>query len=115
MDVMFKTLKVQLGVAEADKSIDVQIQFALDSAVETVLNYCGIEEIPEGLTISLIRMAMAIYRNEQPGDSSNPQAVKSISEGDTSTSFSDIMTQSFRDSLLNNYKKQLNRYRKVVF
>ena len=62
-----------------------------------------------------MRMAMDLYRNEQFGDSAVPMAVKSISEGDTSTSFGTIESSGYAQTLLKNYQKQLNRYRKVGF
>ena len=91
------------------------MEFALQDAEETVKNYCNLEEIPKGLEHTVMRMAMDLYRNEQFGDSTVPMAVKSISEGDTSTSFGTIESSGYAQTLLKNYQKQLNRYRKVGF
>lgn len=108
---MFDTLKEMLGVEDKD----VQIEFALQSAKDIVTDYCNIEEIPKSLETTVIRMAMDIYRNEQPGESEKPQAVKSVSVGDTSTSFGDAASDDYAQSILKNYTKQLNRYRRVTF
>lgn len=106
-------LKSLLGVKEEEKTI--HLEFALDNAEEAVKNYCHIDTIPEGLSMTLLRMAMDIYRNERLGEAEVPQAVKSISMGDTSTSFGVTETTGYAESLLRDYKKQLNPYRRVVF
>ncbi len=108
---MFDTLKEMLGAEDKD----VQIEFALQSAKDIVTDYCNIEVIPKSLETTVIRMAMDIYRNEQPGESEKPQAVKSVSVGDTSTSFGDAASTDYTESILKNYTKQLNRYRRVTF
>lgn len=111
MSDMFATLKEMLSVEDKD----VQIEFALESAKNIVTDYCNIEEIPTSLETTVVRMAMDIYRNEQPGEAEKPQAVKSVSIGDTSTSFGDAASSDYIESILKNYTKQLNRYRRVVF
>lgn len=108
-------LKLLLGISDSDAGIDTAVEFAIDNAEETVKNYCHIDSIPEGLSTTVLRMAMEIYRNERPGESNVPQAVKSISAGDTSTSFGTVETTGYAESLLKNYKSQLNRYRKVAW
>lgn len=106
-------LKTLLGIKGEEK--DVYAEFALDSAEETIKNYCHIGEVPAGLHTTMMRMAMDIYRNERYGESGVPQTVKSVSEGDTSTSFGTVETGGYAESVLKCYKAQLNRYRKVVF
>ncbi|MBQ2801728.1 MAG: phage head-tail connector protein [Lachnospiraceae bacterium] len=110
-----ETLKGLLGISEEDTSKDISLQFIISNTEEAIENYCNIEEVPEGLTNTAYRMAMDIYRNEQPGETEKPQAVKSITVGDTSTSFGDIASSDYTESILKNYTKQLNRYRRVVF
>lgn len=106
-------LKALLGVTGEENNL--LVEFALEQAEDIVKNYCNIEEIPEELKSTVFRMAAELYRNEQYGETGVPQAVKSISEGDTSTSFGTIETAGYAESLLKDYKKQLNRYRRVVF
>lgn len=91
------------------------VAFILESVQETVKNYCNIEEIPNELDNTVLRMAIGLYRNEQLGDSSSPLTVKSITEGDTSTSFQVGGNNSFEEGVLKDYKKQLNRFRRVRF
>lgn len=105
-------LKTLLGLTDSEK--DVLVEFALENAGETVKNYCHIEEIPEGLTTTVLRMAADIYRNEQMGSAEVPQAVSSVSIGDTSTSFKTSGTE-FSESIMKNYKAVLKRYRRVEF
>lgn len=106
-------LKALLGIQ--DGQADMELEFALENAEETVKNYCHVDEIPAGLSTTIFRMAMDIYRNEQPGSAGVPMDVKSISEGDTSTSFGTVSTDGYGQSLLKAYQKQLNNYRRVRF
>lgn len=106
-------LKVLLGITGEDK--DILVNFALESAEEIIMNYCHIEEIPKGLAITLYRMAADIFKNEHFGEESVAQSVKSITIGDTSTSFGTAESSGYTESLLKDYKKQLNRFRKAVF
>lgn len=107
-------LAMLLGKPGTDEIMLARIEFALDNAKEIALNYCHIEEIPEGLETTVLRMAMDIYRNEKPGEEDTPRAVSSVQMGDTTTAFGALST-GFSDSLMKNYKASLNRYRKVVF
>lgn len=113
LETRMETLKSLLGITDGEK--DGMLEFALNDAEETVKNYCNLENIPMGLEHTLLRMAMDVYRNEQFGDGSVPVAVKSISEGDTSTSFGTVESTGYAQTILKNYQKQLNRYRKVGF
>lgn len=105
-------LKALLGVTEPEN--DVFIEFALNNAKEIATGYCCLDEIPEGLSTTVLRMAMDIYRNEQPGNECVPMAVKSISEGDTNTSFGVIEEKGYSESILKDYRKQLNRFRRLI-
>lgn len=115
MQEKVEQLKTLLGIAADDTDKDLLVQFALESAQELILNYCNIDEVPDGLASTLMRISMDIYRNEQPGGSEVPQAVKSVETGDTKTSFGVTETTGYSESIVKNYKKQLNRYRKVEF
>lgn len=109
-------LKALLGLtdAEIDAATVASVEFALANAEEVVKNYCHIDEIPQGLSNTVLRMAMDIYRNEQPGSVEVPQAVSSVKIGDTTTSFKTSSTE-YAESIMKNYKAVLNRYRKVEF
>lgn len=106
-------LKALLGISDAGE--DAHVEFAFQSAEEIVKNYCNIESIPVGLSNTVLRMAMDIYRNEQIGDDTVPVAIASISEGDTSTSYRAAESAGYSESVLKSYTKQLKRYRKVRF
>ena len=107
-------LKALLGIA--DESKDAVLNFIIEDVEETIKNYCQIEEVPQGLINTAYRMAMDLYRNENIGSEDCALgSVSSITEGDTSTSFRQYADDNFKDTVLKNYKPQLNRYRKVVF
>lgn len=114
MDV--QKLKTLLGIPGEDASRDPLLGFILEDVREAILNYCAIEELPEGLTNTAYRMAMDLYRNENIGqEEAATGPVASLSEGDTSTSFHQYADGNFKDTVLKNYRPSLNRYRKVVF
>ena len=112
----FEKLKSWLGIPLDDCSKDVALQFSIDDAVQTALNYCNLKELPDGLISTCYRMSIDIFRNENFGNEDSGVFVSSISEGDTSTSFKLKETESnYTDSILKNYSSKLNRYRKLVF
>lgn len=106
-------LKLLLGIT--DDSKDVILQFTIANVEEIITNHCHLDEVPEGLYMTGYRMCMDLYRNENLGsEESALGSISSISEGDTSTSFRSNIAE-FKDSLLKDYKKQLNKYRKLVW
>ncbi len=107
-----KRIKELLGISEEDISQDVPLQFVLDIVEETVLNYCNLDDLPDRLINTCYRMAIDLYRYEKPADKEMPVRVSSITEGDTSTSFSSI-SDTLKETVLKDYKGQLNRYRRL--
>ena len=93
---------------------DLLVEFALDSAEETIKNYCNLKDMPEGLHNTLIRMAVEIFRQEGYGSPDGTHPVKSVTVGDTSTTFGDYSTE-YTQSVLKKFEKTLNNYRKVIF
>ena len=78
-----KKLKMLLGITDTEK--EEYVRFALEIAEETILNFCHIKEIPQELNVTMYRMAMDAYRNEQFGTSEAVRLVSSVTVGDTST------------------------------
>lgn len=108
-------LKNLLGIDLDDNTKDSILLFIMNDIEETVLNYCNLEEMPKGLINTAYRMSIDLYRNENLGDEMVPLgSITSISEGDTSVSYKSN-TAEFKDTLLKNYRTQLNRYRKLVW
>ena len=98
------------------KNADIILEFIINNVEEIIKNYCHVEEVPEGLLNTAYRMAIDIYRNENVGSPESASgSVASINEGDTSISFRQYVDDNFKDTLLKNSKKSLNRYRKLVF
>lgn len=105
-----EVLKDLLGIKE-DSSKDVILEFTLSQIEDIILSYCNLEEIPKRLVNTAYRMAMDLYRSENFGEEESKLQVSSLSEGDTSTSFSNA--SDIQGTLLKDYKGQLNRFRKV--
>ena len=113
-----EALKPLLGLAVSDTSQDAVLTFILDDVQEVILNYCNLDELPNGLKNTAYRMAMDLYRNEGIGEADsdgNIGRVSSIDEGDVKIYFgASNFDSSFANSLLKVYTPQLNRYRKLV-
>lgn len=105
-------LKALLGIPGDDTSQDVPLQFVLDDVQEYIINYCNVDELPSGLINTAYRMALDLYRYDRPGEADGPVKVSSITEGNTSTSFTSA-ADSLQGGILVDYKGQLNRYRKL--
>ncbi len=106
-------LRCLLGIPADNADSGMRAEFALESAEELARNYCNIDDIPAGLTNTVIKMAVDIFRNESYGSAQVPQAIKSVSMGDTKTDFGTAQAAGYNESLLRDYRKQLNRYRRV--
>lgn len=107
---MFSTFKKLIGKDEDEEVL----LFILNSVEESVLAYCHRQDIPDGLKNTVIRMAVDMYKEERYGATEDTGPVKSISVGDTSTTFSTEKSTAYVDSLLKTYEKTLNHYRKLV-
>jgi hypothetical protein len=103
-------------INQENDTIDVILEFIIADIEEIIKNYCHVDEVPEGLLNTSYRMAIDLYRNENIGNEDSPTgSVASINEGDTSVSFRQYVDDNFKETLLKNYSKTLNRYRKLVF
>lgn len=108
---MLEKLKVLMGM-EGEET-DSLLSMALDTAREMICNYCHVEEVPEGLYMAQIRMAAEVYRNELSGEAGG-DGVSSVSLGDMTVALGDkTVSQNYQESLMKNYKAQLNRYRRL--
>lgn len=106
-------LKKLLGFSREDDSKDTILEFILEDVEEMVKNYCNVPTIPEQLNSTILRMAIDLYKNESLGSEDIALgSISSISEGDTSVSYRSSASE-FKESLLKDYKSQLNRYRKL--
>lgn len=107
-------LKKLLGITDAAQEI--ALQFILDDVTETILNYCNLNELPQGLENTAYRMAIDVYRAEGIGANEAPTGnVSSIKEGDTTVSFKQVVSENYyTTSVLKNYTVQLNRYRRMI-
>lgn len=122
--MQLEKLKQLLGIPLDDTTKDFPLQFIMEKVVESIINYCNIEELPDGLINTAYSMCIERFRKEVNSDGSMAAAssgdtyVSSITEGDTSISYSQKTTQTQTstgtDSIMG-YEKILNKYRRVVF
>lgn len=114
MTLSLDKFKQLLGIIDAAQ--ETALQFILDDVTETILNYCNLNELPQGLENTAYRMAIDIYRAEGIGTSDAPVGdVASIKEGDATVAFKQAASESYYTaSVLKNYTVQLNRYRRLI-
>lgn len=107
------TLKDILGISRTDTTKDTLLNFSLEDVQNLIFNHCHIVEMPIGLTTTWIKMARDLYINENLGSEAVALgSVSSIQEGNTTTQFRSNATE-LKDSLIRDYRKQLNAYRIV--
>lgn len=107
------TLKDILGIERTDTTKDTLLNFSLDDAKTIIINHCHVDEVPIGLFTTFIKMAREIYINENLGSEAVALgSISSIQEGNTTTQFRSNAAE-LKDSLIRDYKKQLNAYRIV--
>lgn len=122
VDQLMPKLKSLLG--SDSKATDIQLDFALEATIETVLTYCHLDVLdwPIGLNNTAVLMTidtlnenarnLAMVGSEGGGD------VKAITEGDfriehqSKTDFYKAMT-SIAPTMIRNYAMKLNSYRKL--
>ena len=113
----------------------VDIELGLEEIQQTIKNYCNIHTIPEALnftatnmTVDLLRYEYYKKRENDPTvqtDTQHSDNISSIAMGDTTITLG-VETASGRkvalkshqamlDSLILNYKEQLNKYRRMVW
>jgi hypothetical protein len=108
-------LKKLLGIPLDNDSKDFLLQFTLEDIEQMIKGHCNIREVPKELNNTILKMAVDLYRNENLGEEeSSLGSVSSISEGDTTVSYKSSSNE-FKDTLIKDYKTQLNRYRKLVW
>lgn len=108
-------LKKLLGMTLEDDSKDFLLEFALEDVEQIVKGYCNIKEVPKELNNTILKMSMDLYRNENLGEEeSSLGSISSITEGDTTVSYRSAASE-FKDTLIKDYKSQLNKYRKLVW
>lgn len=114
---------------------ETQLQQALDEVEQEIKNYCNIDEVPEELNYTWANMAMdlVLYGHEVTTAvgaditaSADASDVSSIQVGDTRIELKGNAGESARakalrshkpnlDTLLFNYRSQLNKFRRMVW
>ncbi|MFB6364252.1 phage head-tail connector protein [Paenibacillus elgii] len=115
MEAYLNKLKPLLGISRDDPSKDEQLVFILETIIQEVKTYCNIKEIPSALENIVVLIAKDFYRSEQAktNPESQPQVVQSIKRGDVQTTFAASSGGGPGAAFVQNYKGQLNAFRKL--
>lgn len=123
--MILTNIKILLNMSLEDTSKDQILNYLKETITQRVKNYCNLEEVPKELEFILVEMISAIYKNKYATEnisSITPTvsvgAIKSETIGDYSVTYAtstDKTTSSNNtvDDVLNDYKSQLNKFRKL--
>jgi hypothetical protein len=96
---------------------DKVIQLHIDEVGQSIKIYCNRTDIPQELTYVHANMVIEqIEGKERRAADDDNRVVTSIKEGDVQVSYSSkssTLSEVSADDLLHNYKKQLNKFRKM--
>jgi hypothetical protein len=96
---------------------DKVIQLHIDEVGQSIKTYCNRTDIPQELTYVHANMVIEqIEGKERRAADDDNRVVSSIKEGDVQVSYgskSSTLSEVSADDLLHNYKKQLNKFRKM--
>lgn len=109
---MLNQLKILLSLSDDQMPY---AEFALGKATDLICNYCNVSAVPDGLRRVCVSIAMDIYRMENFGSEEAGLTVKSITEGNVSTSFETkgrITSGADEGAYITPYIKQLQRFRR---
>lgn len=87
---------------------------AIERAENTIMNNCNCEHVPEELRFVALDMAAGEYLLAAKCQGSDNAAVKSVTEGDVSVSFSDrTPTEELVDELLCRGREEMLAFRRI--
>ena len=104
-------LKKLLGLEDDNK--DFALGFCIARVKDSIKNYCHITEVPVELENVVLSVAMDLYRAENLGAAEASQTVKSITVGDTTTSFQSGGGKEYLEGFLKDFRAQLEPFRRV--
>lgn len=98
---------------------DDDIRLAAEETEQVIINYCNISKVPEALRFTWANMAVDVLKSlnaDQTGEAANG-GPSSLNMGDTSLSFSSGTSATGHtvnlDDLINNYRAQLQKFRRI--
>lgn len=84
---MLEALARKLGKALPTNPDQDPLGDVLLDAVQDVKNFCNLEELPEALHSTVVRIAMDMWRGAGYGQDAAPKQVTAVKRGDVQTSF----------------------------
>lgn len=106
LDEALTRLKMLLGIKDNEQ--DGLLSFLIGDTVDMILGYCRIEILPRQLESLVPAIAADAYRVKGYGETSSPEIIKSISEGERSVSYAETNPD---NDFLQNYYERLNPFR----
>lgn len=87
------------------------IDLVIEEANENIKRYCNIDEVPKELKFVLVSMSFDILTNQYVKN--DDELVESIQQGDTKISFKNPSEPLNSKNILNQYIKDLNKFRRL--
>lgn len=113
LDRVLSIVKRKLSAPPSDDDLLLDIM----EVGQYIMNYCNIAVIPEELMFVHANMVLDFYKIQHKAESDeDTQTVTSVKEGDVTVQFGTAKTalrEGITESLIFNYKDQLNKFRKL--
>jgi len=119
---VFADVKTLLKNTNADD--DRLIELFVETAIQGIVNYCNVRELPRELMHTAAQMAATLFKNErvaaavaEQGGTAAAGQISSITEDGRTVTFATDRTAAASvtitaESLLRRYEKEMNRYRR---
>lgn len=118
-ETILSEVKMLLGIFEGDLTEDRQILYWINSVRRLIMNYCGIQTIPESLYYVWVELVSTkVQQNRQAFGIVNAMAqIASITDGSQTVAYASggIRVSPVDENLLTGYDAQLQQYRRIVW
>lgn len=109
---LVQTVRMLLGSASPSNEV---VKFWVESTKSMILNYCNLETLPDELNTLVVEITTLRIQSNSQGVGKGTRVVASVTDGSQSVSYSNVGQKSITsdEDILNNYKAQLNRFRRL--
>lgn len=119
---VISNIRILLGEAEKEpeeyKLSDAQLKLLIEMAESKIVIYCNIRRLPDELIISAL-IPIVLYTSGEFSGDNNELLVKTVSEGNGSTTFTKAVSDGSVNKILEfkiqEYKEILNAFRRAIW
>ena len=113
MDNILKTVKTLLGIEAGDITQDDILRLYIEIVMQSIINYCNIEKLPEALYFEAAQMVVDLKNGASTNAADTAGKVSSISEAGRTVSFDAAGAHQAVNAKLADRKTQLDRFKLI--